>query len=37
MLEINARVAQFQMQRWHQLTFDVIGDAAEGFILHVCG
>jgi hypothetical protein len=37
MLKINAGVAQFQMQRRHQFAFDVISDAAEGFVLHVCG
>jgi len=37
MLEINAGVAQFQMQRRHQFAFDVIGDAAEGFGLGTSG
>ena len=34
-LEIDAGVAQFQLQRRHQFAFDVVGDAAEGFVLHV--
>ena len=37
MLEINAGVAQFNVQRRHQFAFDVIGDAAEGFVLDVRG
>ena len=36
-LEINAGVAQFQMQRRHQFAFDVISDAAERFVLDVRG
>ena len=37
MLEITGGVAQFEVQRRHQLALDVIGDAAEGFVLHVGG
>jgi hypothetical protein len=36
-LEINARAAQFQMERGHKLAVDMISDAAESFILHGSG
>ena len=33
MLEIDSRVAQFDLERGHQFALDVIGHAAEGFVL----
>jgi len=33
MLEINAGVAQFQVQCRHQFAFDVVGNAAESLVL----
>jgi len=37
MLEINAGVAQSDVQHWQQFTFDVVSDTAESFVLDVCG
>ena len=33
--EIDAGVAQFHLQRGHQFALDVVGDAAEGFVLFI--
>jgi hypothetical protein len=37
MFEIDAGVAEFEVQCWNEFAFDVIRDTAERFVLYVCG